>query len=59
MARKPQKKGGGVKLAAAAGVAAAFLGGTKPGHAVAADLASIGGAGQYTPASWAHALLEG
>lgn len=45
MSRKPQKKGGGWKLAAAAGAAAAFLGGTKPGHAVAADLASVGSGG--------------
>jgi hypothetical protein len=59
MTRKQAKKGGGIKLAAAAGVAAAFMGGTKPGHSIATDLASIGGAGQYTPASWAHALLKG
>ena len=41
MSKKPAKKGGGIKLAAAAGVAAAFLGGTKPGHSVTATLTGV------------------
>ena len=57
---KPKKKGSGAK--AAGGVLVLMLvahGMTHPhGHGIVASLDSIGGAGQYTPTSWARTLLR-
>ncbi len=58
MAKPEKKKGGGVKLAVAGGVVLAMMGAGKHARGIAADLSSLGGAGQYTPVSWAHTLLK-